>query len=156
MRLSSLFFEVDFVVKDFACPHKEVQYGIEQVISFLLYRLLDLRTALDLHQNLISGQDGHTLYDLPDGVFAPFCDRGCGALYSFFCLLHAGADAVGIGAALQDSFFLLFECSLLGRISANCALQASLSSASMASRHSCWNARRAASSGVQCRQRLMV
>ena len=30
-------------------------------------------------------------------------------------LLHAGADAVCIGVALQDFFLLLFECSLLGQ-----------------------------------------
>ena len=38
-----------------------------------------------------------------------------GAAFSFFCLLHAGAGAVSIGAALQDSFLLFFECSLLGQ-----------------------------------------
>ena len=71
--------------------------------------------ALDPHQNFIGGQDGHALYDLPDGVFIPLCDRLCGILYGLLCLLHAGADAARIGAALQDFFLLLFERSLLGK-----------------------------------------
>ena len=77
--------------------------------------MFDLCAALDLHQNLISREDCHALYDLPDGVFIPFCDRLCGILYGLLCLLHAGADVVSIGAALQDLFLLLFECSLLGQ-----------------------------------------
>ena len=44
-----------------------------------------------------------------------FCDCRRGVLYSFFCLLHAGANAVSIHAALQDRFFLLFERGLLGQ-----------------------------------------
>ena len=73
-----------------------------------LQSLFDLRAALDPYQHFISGKDCHALYDLTDSVFVPFCDRGCGALYGLFCLLHAGADAVSIGAALQDSFLLFF------------------------------------------------
>ena len=80
-----------------------------------LQSLLDFCAAFDPHQNLISGEDGHALYDLPDGVFVPFCDRGCGALYGLFCLLHAGADAVCVDAALQDFFLLRFERCLLGQ-----------------------------------------
>ena len=80
-----------------------------------LQSLLDFRAALDLHQNLFGGEDGHELHDLPDGVFIPFCDCLCGILYSFFCLLHASAAAVCVGAALQDRFLLLFERSLLGK-----------------------------------------
>ena len=79
-----------------------------------LQSLLDFCAALDPHQNLIGREDGHALYDLPDGVFIPFCDCLCGILYSFFCLLHAGADAARVGAALQDFFLLLFERGLLG------------------------------------------
>ena len=75
----------------------------------------DFRTALDLHQNLVSREDGHALYDLPDGVFIPLCDRLCGILYGLLCLLHAGADAVCVGAALQNFFLLLFERGLLGQ-----------------------------------------
>ena len=81
----------------------------------LLHTLLDLCTALDSYQHLVGREDGHALYDLSDGVFIPFCDYLCGILYSFFCLLHAGADAVCVGAALQDRFLLLFERSLLGQ-----------------------------------------
>ena len=80
-----------------------------------LQSLFDLCAALDPHQNLVGGEDGHALYDLPDGVFFPFCDRGCGALCGLLRLLHAGADAVCVGAALQDRFLLFFECSLLGQ-----------------------------------------
>ena len=77
--------------------------------------MLDLCAAFDPHQNLVDRKDGHTLYDLPDGGFVPFCDCLCGILYSLLRLLHAGADAVSIQAALQDFFLLLFECSLLGQ-----------------------------------------
>jgi len=77
--------------------------------------LLDFRAALDLHQNLISGEDGHALYDLPDSVFVPFCDCLCGILYSLLCLFHAGADAARIGAALQNCFLLPFEGGLLSK-----------------------------------------
>ena len=77
--------------------------------------MLDFRATLDLHQNLISGQDGHALYNLPDGVFIPFCDCRRGVLYGLRCLLHAVADAVSIHAASQNRFFLLFERSLLGQ-----------------------------------------
>ena len=77
--------------------------------------MLDFRAALDPHQNLISREDSHALYDLPDGVFVPFCDRLCGILYGLLCLLHAGADAVCVSAALQNRFLLLFERSLLGK-----------------------------------------
>ena len=77
--------------------------------------MLDFRAALDLHQNLISGQDGHALYNLPDGVFIPLCDRLRGVLYGLLCLLHAGANAVSIHATLQDRFFLLFKRGLLGQ-----------------------------------------
>ena len=80
-----------------------------------LQSLPDVCAALDPHQNLVGGEDGHALYDLPDGVFIPLCDRLRGILYGLLRLLHAGADAVSIGAALQDSFLLFFECSLLGQ-----------------------------------------
>ena len=56
--------------------------------------MLDLCAAFDPHQNLVDRKDGHTLYDLPDGGFVPFCDCLCGILYSLLRLLHAGADAV--------------------------------------------------------------
>ena len=75
----------------------------------------DFCAALNPYQDLVSREDCHALHDLPDGVFIPFCDCLCGILHSFFCLLHAGADAVCVGAALQDFFFLLFERSLLGQ-----------------------------------------
>ena len=68
-----------------------------------LQSLLDFCAAFDPHQNLISGEDGHALYDLPDGVFVPFCDCRRGVLYSFFCLLHAGANVVCIHAIVQSS-----------------------------------------------------
>ena len=77
--------------------------------------MLDFCVALDPYQHLIRGKDCHALYDLPDGVFVPFGDRGCSVLYGLLCLLHAGADTVCVGAALQDFLLLLFECSLLGQ-----------------------------------------
>ena len=77
--------------------------------------MLDFRAALDLHQNLFGGEDGHALYDLPDGVFIPLCDRLRGILYGLLRLLHAGADVGSIGSALQNCFLLLFEGSLLGQ-----------------------------------------
>ena len=80
-----------------------------------LQSLLDFRAALDLHQNLFGGEDGHALHDLPDGVFIPLCDRLRGILYGLLRLLHAGADVVSIGSALQNCFLLLFEGSLLGQ-----------------------------------------
>lgn len=93
-----------------------------------LQSLPDVCAALNPHQNLVSGEDGHALYGLMDGDFVPFCNRRCGVLYSFFCLLHAGANAVCVGAALQDHFLLLLSAVCSARISANCALQASLPS----------------------------
>ena len=80
-----------------------------------LQSLFDFCAALDPYQHLISGKDCHALYDLPDGVFIPLCDRLRGILYGLLRLLHAGADAVSIGAALQDFFLLIFERSLLGQ-----------------------------------------
>lgn len=74
-----------------------------------LQSLPDVCAALDPHQNLVSGEDGHALYGLMDGDYVPFCNRRCGVLYSFFCLLHAGANAVCVGAALQDHFLLLLS-----------------------------------------------
>ena len=80
-----------------------------------LQSLFNFCAALDPHQHLVGGEDCHALYDLPDGVFVPFCDRLCGILYGLLCLLHAGADVVCVCAALQDCFLLLFERSLLGQ-----------------------------------------
>ena len=84
--------------------------------SFLsLQSLSDFRAALDPHQHFIGGEDGHALYDLPDGVFIPFRNRLCSILYGLLCLLHTGADAVCVGAALQNFFLLFLERSLLGQ-----------------------------------------
>ena len=80
-----------------------------------LQSLFDLCAAFEPDQQLVGGEDSHALHDLPDGVFIPLCDRLRGILYGLLCLLHAGADTVCVGAALQDFFLLLFERSLLGQ-----------------------------------------